>query len=103
MAFCAQNYQKEKEVASRIRSQSTKTQKAASSDAASLNLAPLSRLERGRLARFDDSGVTLTWNKLVAVRYEKSPIFRLSFFLNLAPLARLELATYGLTVRRSTN
>ncbi len=24
-------------------------------------------------------------------------------FLNLAPLARLELATYGLTVRRSTN
>ncbi|CAK1696078.1 hypothetical protein VCRA2116O30_20040 [Vibrio crassostreae] len=66
-------------------------------------MAALSRLERGRVGQSDDSGVTLTWNKLVAVTYEKSPIFRLGFFLNLAPLARLELATYGLTVRRSTN
>ena len=65
-------------------------QKAASSDAASLNLAALSRLERGRVGQSDDSGVTLTWNKLVAVTYEN---------VWSAPLLQLQLSNNGVGLR----
>jgi len=36
---------------------------------------PLSGLVRGRLARYDFSAETLTWNKLVAVKTEKAQSF----------------------------